>query len=95
MRLVGSTPRTWRRSHDQLAERRKCEVRNTTLTPEDAQEKVATEIEISLREQSRIAAQLADPKETDLDYLLEEADREIVAGQVGDLDELACSHMVE
>ena len=54
--------------------------------PEEQQEKYATELERDLREQQRIAAQLADPKATDLDYLLAEADREIASGQIYDLD---------
>ncbi|MGH2484773.1 MAG: hypothetical protein ACRDHE_02050 [Ktedonobacterales bacterium] len=66
-----------RKVRDQLAEQ-----------PADVREKYASEIEIDLREQQRIAAQLANPKETDLDYLLVEADREVAAGQVFDLDEL-------
>lgn len=65
-----------RKVMDQLAEQ-----------PPDVQEKYATEIESDLQERERIAAQLADPMATDLNHLLEEADREIAAGQVMTLDE--------
>jgi hypothetical protein len=56
--------------------------------PESEQDAYAEQIEADLQERARIAAQLADPQETDLDYLLDQADREIAAGQVFDLDEL-------
>jgi hypothetical protein len=56
--------------------------------PPQEQEQYAEQIEAELRERERIAAQLADPKGTDLAALLEQADREIEAGQVEDLDEL-------
>ncbi len=56
--------------------------------PESEQDAYAVQIEADLQERARIAAQLADPQETDLDYLLDQADREIAAGQVFDLDEL-------
>lgn len=65
-----------RKVMDQLAEQ-----------PPDVQEKYATEIESDLQERERIAAQPADPKATDLNHVLEEADREIAAGQVMTLDE--------
>lgn len=58
------------------------------LVEEYLQEKYARGIEIDLREQERIAAQLAGSKETYLDELLAEADREIAAGRVFDLSEL-------
>ena len=56
--------------------------------PPQEQEAYAEQLEAELRERERIAAQLADPAETDLAALLEQADREIEAGQVEDLDEL-------
>jgi len=54
------------------------------------QEKYAAELELDLdlHEQDRIAAQLADPRETDLDYLLSQADEQSAKGEVYDLDEL-------
>lgn len=55
--------------------------------PEDVQDEYATQLELDLQERERIAAQLADPKATDLDYLLEQARRQIAAGQFYDLDE--------
>lgn len=66
-----------RRVMDQLAEQ-----------PEQVQEKYASEIEIDLQEQQRIASQLANPNETDLEHLLAEADREIASGQIFDLDDV-------
>jgi hypothetical protein len=58
--------------------------------PEEVQEKYAAEIELDLdlEEQARIAAQLADPKQTDLDYLLARAKEQSARGEVYDLDEL-------
>jgi len=56
--------------------------------PESEQNALAEQIEADLLERERIAAQLADPRETDLDELLDQADQEIAAGQVYDLDEL-------
>jgi hypothetical protein len=56
--------------------------------PEDVQEKYAAEIELDLEEQARSATQLADPKETDLDYLLAEAKEQVARGETYDLDEL-------
>jgi len=66
-----------RRVIDELAEQ-----------PTDVQEHYATEIERELTERRRIARQLADPQETDLNYLLEEARREIAAGDVSDLEDI-------
>lgn len=56
--------------------------------PPQEQEAYAEQLEAELRERERVAAQLADPNETDLTALLEQADREIEAGQVEDLAEL-------
>jgi hypothetical protein len=56
--------------------------------PESEQNAFAEQIEADLRERARIAAQLADSRETDLDDLLDQADQEIAAGQVYDLDDL-------
>ncbi len=56
--------------------------------PDEEQDAFAIRLEADLRERQRIAAQLADPKETDLDYLLAEARREIAEGGACDLDEL-------
>lgn len=56
--------------------------------PDEEQDAVAIKLEAELRERQRIAAQLADPQETDLDYLLAEARREIAEGGARDLDEL-------
>jgi hypothetical protein len=56
--------------------------------PETEQNAFAEQIEADLRERARVAAQLADSRETDLDSLLDQADQEIAAGQVYDLDDL-------
>lgn len=58
--------------------------------PEEIQERYAAEIEVDLdlQEQARIAAQLADAKATDLDYLLARAREQSANGQTHDLDEL-------
>lgn len=56
--------------------------------PETEQNAFAEQIEADLRERARVAAQLADSPETDLDSLLDQADQEIAAGQVYDLDDL-------
>ena len=58
--------------------------------PDAVQEKYATEIELDLDmfEQQRIAAQLADPNATNLDYLLNRADEQSSQGKVYDLDSL-------
>jgi hypothetical protein len=55
--------------------------------PDEEQDAFATRLEAELHERRRIAAQLADPKETDLEYLLAEARREIAEGGARDLDE--------
>jgi hypothetical protein len=58
--------------------------------PDDAQDAYAAWLELDLEpdenERQRIAAQLADPKETDLDYLLQRADEQSSRGEVYDLD---------
>jgi hypothetical protein len=45
-----------------------------------------TDLQIDEQERARIAAQLADPKETDIDELLREADEQSTKGEVYDLD---------
>jgi hypothetical protein len=58
--------------------------------PDDEQDAYAAWLELDLEpdenERQRIAAQLADPKETDLDYLLQRADEQSSRGEVYDLD---------
>ncbi len=56
--------------------------------PDEEQDAMAAKLEAELCERERIAAQLADPSETNLDYLLSEARREIAEGGARDLDEL-------
>ncbi len=58
--------------------------------PDDEQDAYAAwlgaELELDEYEQQRIAAQLADPNETDLDALLQRADEQSAQGKVYDLD---------
>jgi len=54
--------------------------------PETEQEMYATQIEAELQENQRIASQLTDPNETDLDHLLTRADEQSAQGKVHDLD---------
>lgn len=60
--------------------------------PDDEQDAYATWLEVDLgideTERQRIAAQLADPKETDLDHLLARADEQSAQGKVYDLDSI-------
>lgn len=56
--------------------------------PDERQDEIAAMLEAELAEGNRIAAQLANPSETDLDELLAEARREIAEGGARDLDEL-------
>ena len=56
--------------------------------PPQEQEAYAEQLEAELRQRERIAAQFADLRSAYLAALLEQADREIEAGQVEDLDEL-------
>jgi hypothetical protein len=51
-------------------------------------ERLELEIQLDNQEQSRIAAQLADPQEIDLDALLARADEESDTGEVYDLDSI-------
>jgi hypothetical protein len=71
-----------------MTERLRQVVALITTLPDDEQDVYAAKLEADLRESQRIAAQLADPKETDLDYLLAEARREIAEGGARDLDDL-------
>jgi hypothetical protein len=60
--------------------------------PDDEQDAYAAWLEAALqmdeRERQRIAAQLADPNETDLERLLARADEQSAQGRVYDLDSL-------
>lgn len=56
--------------------------------PDDEQNAYAEQIAIDLRERERIAAQLTDPNETDLDALLCRADEQSAQGKVYDLDSI-------
>ena len=49
-------------------------------------DEIEADSEIDEDEKQRIAAQLADPKETDLDYLLQRADEQSSRGETYDLD---------
>ena len=57
------------------------------MLPDEQQDEVAARLEAEFKEAQRIAAQLADPKATDLDYLLAEARREIAEGGARDLED--------
>jgi len=56
--------------------------------PDDEQNAYAEQIAIDLHERQRIAAQLADPNETDLEALLRRADEQSAQGKVHDLDSI-------
>ena len=56
--------------------------------PDAEQDAYAEQIELDIVERERIAAQLADPNETDLDALLRRADEQSAQGQVFDLDSI-------
>lgn len=56
--------------------------------PDVEQDAYAEQIELDLVERERIAAQLADPSETDLDALLRRADEQSAQGKVYDLDSI-------
>ena len=56
--------------------------------PDDVQDEYATQLEVDLQERERIAAQLADPNATDIDYLLARADEQSAEGKVYDLDSI-------
>jgi DNA-directed RNA polymerase subunit F len=71
-----------------LIDRLRQVVEQLAALPPQEQEQYAEQLEAELRERERIAAQLADPEETDLAALLEQADREIEAGEVESLDDL-------
>lgn len=70
-----------RKIMDQLAE-----------LPDDEQDAYAAWLEADLqldeRERDRIAAQLANPEETDLEALLRRADEQSAQGKVYDLDSI-------
>lgn len=44
------------------------------------------DLQVDDQERQRIAAQLADPRETDLDRLLRQADEQVAEGKIDDLD---------
>jgi|GEM_PF-1578492 uncharacterized membrane protein len=77
-----------------MAEHLRKVIDRLSALPEDQQEAVAAQIELYLdesmdsKERERIAAQLADPHETHLEHLLNEAHHEIASGRVYDLDEI-------
>ena len=56
------------------------------MLPETEQEMYAAQLEAELQEAQHIESQLADPHETDLDYLLARADEQSAQGNVHDLD---------
>jgi hypothetical protein len=60
--------------------------------PDDEQDAYATwreaDLQLDEQERQRIAAQLANPEETDLDTLLQRADEQSAQGKVYDLDTL-------
>lgn len=71
-----------------MTERLRQVIAQLETLPDEEQDALAAKLEAELRERQRIAAQLADPCETDLDYLLSEARKEIAEGGARDLDEL-------
>lgn len=71
-----------------MTERLRQAVELIETLPDEQQDEVATRLEAEFAEAGRVAAQLADPRETDLDALLAEARREIAEGGARDLDEL-------
>jgi len=74
-----------------MTERLQSVITQIQKLPEETQDTLAAQLEASLQElleAEQIAAQLADPQETDLDYLLQRADDQSRAGQVYDLDEI-------
>lgn len=75
-----------------MTERLRRVVDQLAALPEDEQDTYAAWLEADLgideTERQRIAAQLADPKETDLDHLLARADEQSAQGKVYDLDSI-------
>lgn len=71
-----------------MTERLRQVVALITTLPDDEQDVYAAKLEADIHESWRVAAQLADPEETDLDCLLAEAHREIAEGGAHDLGEL-------
>jgi len=56
--------------------------------PPNEQEEYAAQLESEMQERERVAHQLADARETDLEALLEEARQQIARGEVSDLDDI-------
>ncbi len=73
-----------------ITERLRKVVEQLAGLPDDEQDAYASWLEADLQvdeqERQRIVAQLADPKETDLDHLLARADEQSAQGKVYDLD---------
>jgi hypothetical protein len=73
-----------------ITERLRKVMEQLATLPDDEQDAYASWLEADLQmdeqERLRIAAQLADPQETDLDYLLRRADEQSAQGKVYDLD---------
>lgn len=73
-----------------ISERLQHVIDRLAALPEDEQDAYAAWLEADLQmdehEQRRVAAQLADPGETDLDTLLARADEQSEQGKVYDLD---------
>lgn len=73
-----------------MTERLRKIVEQLAELPEDEQDAYAAWLEVDLQldeqEQQRIAAQLANPDETDLEALLQRADEQSAQGKVYDLD---------
>jgi hypothetical protein len=73
-----------------ITERLRSVVEQLAALPEDQQDAFAIWLEADLQvdEEQRqgVVAQLADPKETDLDHLLTRADEQSAEGKVYDLD---------
>lgn len=71
-----------------MIERLRHVVDQLATLPENEQDAFAAQLEAELQEAQHIASQLADPNETDLDYLLARADEQSAQGKVYDLDTL-------
>lgn len=73
-----------------ISERLQHVIDQLAALPEDEQDAYAAWLEADLQmdehERQRVAAQLADPGETDLDALLARADEQSTQGKVYDLD---------
>lgn len=71
-----------------LTEQLRHVIEQLAALPADEQNAYAEQIAIDLQERQRIAAQLADPANTDLDELLRRADEQSAQGKVYDLDSI-------